>query len=297
MVSPTPPSVARLRWVPRALALASIGVALALPGLAQEVEPAPEKPPEPASQAIPAEQVPERTRKTRLRATEIAGDAEPAAEIVAIVEELPEQRAYLTRAARDAKERLIDQAPANVLSNLRAEWTGYAVTLAAKRQVLARRAEALGADLQVLTKLEEPWAETLATATAENLPAALIGRIDETIAAAAMARETVMKRRSEVLTVQDEIVELESTVESVLSSIDAERKEQREQLAVFDSPPLWSPESWVQRRDDLLASFRSSWEEELALTQGYAAARTAQVTRYVLLFLGLIVLVLLLENS
>lgn len=138
------------------------------------------------------------------------------------------------------------------LNSVQLEWDGMTKSISVwKADLLSQTAE-LDKRIADLRALRDVWQQTYNAVTAspttevivgtrpgEVVPEQLIQRINETIASIDETQKLVESRRSDLLTFQTRVSNIESNVSSVTTDIKASRSAALSRLFVRDHPALW----------------------------------------------------------
>jgi small-conductance mechanosensitive channel len=127
-----------------------------------------------------------------------------------------------------------------MLDSLEGDWNALRVDFDRLAADLAARAGRREADLAALAALAESWGTSRQLAQQGDAPAALLERVDETLAAIASTREAVEKRRNQVLVLDDTVSRAREASDDALDRIATARQDaMRRALSSGHARPLW----------------------------------------------------------
>jgi small-conductance mechanosensitive channel len=218
-----------------------------------------------------AQEESERVRQIRERAAPGADEAEIERRLVASAEEV----AGLAGAAR---ERLAGRASRIELDRVGFDFAQLRDRLGAWSASLTHHAQSLDADLALLAERERLWQATREEAVAGAQPAAVLARIEKTLAALERAERRVRERRDRILTVRESVARHQSTVDEILELVARKRQERRLAYFAIDRPPLWQALAEpAPAGGDLLARMRSDRANDLEELRLFAGDRAVQL--------------------
>lgn len=220
--------------------------------------------------------------------TQVEERTRPSADVVAIEKGLPGVSAEV-RDRTTATHRLLAGSPAlRDVDNMTEKWRALRTQLDGWNQALTALATALDKELGGLDELRAIWRVTNDEARVQNAPAAVLERIDLTLAGIATTRKAIEGRRRDVLELQDAVVAQAAQVRAPLRDLGNVRRQSLGRLLVADRAPLWR----TYPADGLGPSFAAAvgnTREELALAGAYLWERLGRVVAQLTLFLLLAV--------
>ena len=274
--------------------LAGLALLLAAPAPAQQPEvPAPAAAPgapvpsPPA--AIPGAEVADRAQEEDGRIQQVRERTRPEPAIEEIERQLVVSAEEVAGLAATARERLAADVGRTDLERVSFDFERLGDRLARWSATLNERAQELDADLVLLGERRAVWRATREKAVADSQPAAVLARIDETLAAIERADRAVRARRNEVLTLRESIARQQSAVASVQDLVASLRVERRRQLFALDRPALWEEVSAAEpAQGDLLDRMSAARAHDLVDLDHIARERSAQLLLLVLLTVGVV---------
>jgi small-conductance mechanosensitive channel len=278
-----------------ALAAAPAGPAAAVaPALPQKVPPAPGV--EQKAQAAPVPvsiPIPEITTQAE-KVAKLLGDLEalaaPGPSIDAIQAGLPEVSARLGPELASTIETIEHDPTLTTLDRLTQSWQASRLDLAGKVEVLTGRATQLENALDRLSGLRATWTRTRADAQASRVPAAVVRRVDSSLADIEAMRARLQAQRNAILVLQDRVAQEAARCEDALARIDRFRQGALGQLFVRDTLPIWSAEVGQRDVGELPARVRDALALNVAQLRQFIGAYPARLLFHGLLFIGLVLL-------
>jgi small-conductance mechanosensitive channel len=170
------------------------------------------------------------------RMTEAISDADTFAALEADVAQVSRRAA----ARWQDTGRLLEGAPRRTaLDSLEGGWNALRVEFGRLAADLAGRAQRRESDLAALSALAESWSASRQLAQQSDVPAALLERVDATLAAIATTREAVERRRDRVLVLQDTVSRAAQASDDSLARIEAARRDSVRRAFSSRERPLW----------------------------------------------------------
>jgi len=271
-----------------------VGLALLL------AAPAPAQPPDaPAAaaaaeapappEAIPGAEVADRAQEEDGRVQRVRERTKPEPAIEEIESQLVGSAEEVAGRAATARERLDADATRSDLDRVSFDFGRLRDRLAGWSATLSKRAEGFDADLALLAERRAVWEATRKKAVADSQPAAVLARIDQTLAAIARADRTARARRNEILTLRESIARQQSTVARVLDHVESLRAGWRQSLFTRDRPPLWEAITGAgPAQGGLLERLSAARAHDLADLDSFVRERSAQLLLLVLLTIGVV---------
>ncbi len=204
----------------------------------QNVQP-PAPTPTPAPTPIPASQIPAAVGEVAAVLRVIEANAGPQDQGIQIADALPAVKKVVGSLESDSLPLLKDDGPPQELKETDIEIARIARRLDGWLGTLKGRTDALDRNLDELVRRKQLWLLTRDEAGAADLPAALVVQVKETLRAIERVETTVRGRRTDLLTLQAEVAELQSRLQALSDQLRSEIRARQENLLRFDSPPLW----------------------------------------------------------
>jgi small-conductance mechanosensitive channel len=286
------------RRAPRAAAtLVGLCLALAAPAFAQlpdapaaataRAAEAPAAPVEP--QPIPGAEVADRAQEEgdRLQRARERTQLDP--EVEAIEAQLVASAEEVSAAVAIAHERLDEDVTRGDLERASFDFDRLRDRLARWSATLTQSAEILDAELARSAERRAVWEATRARAAADRDPAAVVARIDKTLAEIEGADRELRNRRNRLLTVREGIAHQQSYVDATLGSIASLHERRRRSIFAIDQPPLWVAVAGDEPAHvDLLERLRAERANDLDDLENFARERSGKLTLLALLTAGVI---------
>lgn len=250
------------------LALA-VAATFAAPPPATEARPSPQTQGE-TQQAADTAQAP--AQPTAIPAAEVVVEAERASQelrrirtgvtadpaIEELQNRLPELRETRDELADDPSSQQPEGLSRRALQSVENEWANYRGRLQRWQSTLTARAGALGLASQNLGQLRATWRVTSQVAAEQDYPETAVEVVRSVLASIDSVEAQLRSRLEIVLTLQNQVAELESEAGEVLARVAAAQEEARLGLLAPDSPPIWRvitapqlAETWAAAKESL----------------------------------------------
>jgi small-conductance mechanosensitive channel len=212
------------------------------------------------------------------------------AELASIEARLPTVTDRIQRQLTDT-QRLLDSEPTlAMLTNLADAWRGIATDLASWSDLLTREATVIEGELDRLNRLADQWTRTREEARRSQAPSTVLQRIDLTITAIGLSRNTALTRRAYILSLQARVAQELALVQDAQARVARARGMDLSMLFRRDSPPVWrdaerGPVPWREVPAKLWAGVVS----EGALLAQVMADRQERAIVHVFVFVALLI--------
>ena len=239
--------------------------------------------------AIPGAEVADRAQEEDGRIQQVRGRTKPEPAIEEIERQLVVSAEEVAGLAATARERLATDVTRSDLERVSFDFGRLRDRLADWSTTLTAGAEGFDSDLALLGERRGVWQATREMAVADSQPAAVLARIDKTLAAIERADRAVRARRNQVLTLRESIARQQSAVASVLDRVASLRVERRRNLLALDRPPLWEAIGAAEPdQGGLLDRMSAARAHDLADLETFVRERSAQLLLLVLLTVGVV---------
>lgn len=291
---------------PLALALAFLALCLAGPAGAQ-APPAPagaqapagpaaptspgpgaaQPPAGPAAAPIPVPDIVRRADEVaaRLRALEEAARART--DVSEIERRLPALGEDLRARAQTMARTLADRPRGPLLDNLASPFLAARSPLTGWPDQLTRLATELERDLGELVSLQATWQATRAEARRTAAPAAVLARVDASLAAIAATERAIKARRAEVLQLQERVSQQSAALEAALARIAKARADTDRPLRVRDAAPLWEMRASLDTLGEVPARAREWFAADRDALRGFLQQHQGVIPLHVLIWIAL----------
>jgi small-conductance mechanosensitive channel len=269
-------------------------------GAEVRAEPAEEAPgtldaPEREADPIPVGDLPERARHSAAVIRRATARAAPHAGIVAIEREFSQFAKGCRSLLARSREIVTAETPAGITRNLRGAWSVARKRVDGWQSELRSRSRELQVDHEALSKDLAVWQATKDSAAEQRLPEAAVAEIELLQTSLLQAREVVIARRNEILTLQATVSELGIELDRIDEELEAVEGTQRGRLFRLDGPPIWHPASTASQHEDAVRSATSAaveTEEKVVLYyfRQLGAIATAQAALIASVFAVLLLL-------
>ncbi|NIN72162.1 MAG: mechanosensitive ion channel [Gemmatimonadetes bacterium] len=194
----------------------------------------------------------------RIRATVVADPA-----IEELQDRLPELSDIRDELADDPASQQPEDLSRRALQSVENEWTNYRGRLQRWQSTLSARAGALGRESQRLGQLRATWRVTSEAAAEQDYPETAVEVVRSVLASIDSVQAQLRSRLEIVLTLQNQVAELESEAGEVLARVAAAQEEARLGLLSPESLPIWRAiaapqvaEMWAAVRESLREDVR-----------------------------------------
>ena len=171
---------------------------------------------------------------------------------------------------------LLEGAPRRAaLDSLESGWFALRIDFDRLGGVLEARAQRREADLATLVALAESWTASRGLAREDSAPAAVLERVDATLAAIAATRMAVERRRDRVLVLQDTVSRARQAAQDSLLRIASARHDAVQRALSSRERPIWQ----ALREGRLSGVRRSGAARAAARRMARSAARVHQGAR------------------
>ena len=291
---------------PLALALAFLALCLAGPAGAQ-APPAPagaqapagpaaptspgpgaaQPPAGPAAAPIPVPDIVRRADEVaaRLRALEEAARART--DVSEIERRLPALGEDLRARAQTMARTLADRPRGPLLDNLASPFLAARSPLTGWPDQLTRLATELERDLGELVSLRATWQATRVEARRTAAPAAVLARVDASLAAIAATESAIKARRAEVLQLQERVSQQSAALEAALARIAKARADTDRPLRVRDAAPLWEMRASLDTLGEVPARAREWFAADRDALRGFLQQHQGVIPLHVLIWIAL----------
>jgi hypothetical protein len=265
-----------------------------IPGTAQKPaeQPPVEEPKGP--QPIPASQISIKSQETAEVLRRLRERPDPDPEIQKINEALPAVLGELQELLTETRNRLKGTVSARDLEDLERRWSRHKDYVDGWQSTVNRRAQNLDGDLQTLQELRASWEITQESAGETGLQDALLEVVKSSLASIKEADKRFNGRRSEILVVQEQVVNATEIVRDALDQIESARTRTQLKLIQADSPPFWEivadPPPHVQHWQNIV----NAWEESEQDFHDFVGAYKNSLIVHALSFFFLFAVLLLL---
>jgi potassium efflux system protein len=212
------------------------------------------------------------------------------AELASIEARLPTMADRIQRQLTET-QRLLDSEPTlAMLTNLADAWRGIATDLGSWSDLLTREATVVEGELDRLNRLADQWTRTREEARRSQAPSTVLQRIELTIAAIGLSRNTALTRRAHILSLQARVAQELALVQDAQARVARARGMDLSMLFRRDSPPVWrdaerGPVPWREVPAKLWAGVVS----EGALLAQVIADRKERAIVHVFVFVALLI--------
>jgi small-conductance mechanosensitive channel len=202
---------------------------------------------------------------TTTLAGRLQAHAEPDKALQDVRDQIPDQLTGARALLTETEAALRAPISARDFEDLQHKWVRDRETLADWRRSASLRAQALDADLDTLQALRQRWELTRHTAIETQLPAALVAVTDQVLTALREAEQQLGQRRSDVLTMQEQLRNLSEVVTAGLDRLAAAYRARSVELFSLEAPPLWKvllhPPRTAEHAEQIRNVLALSWRQ------------------------------------
>jgi len=213
-------------------------------------------------QPIPASQISVKSEETSEVLRSLRDRPEPDPDIQQILEAIPAAMGELQDLLGETELRLKGTVSARALEDLDRRWSRHKQRILGWLSTVNKRAQALDRDLETLQQLRATWEVTEQSAGEAGLQDAQVEVVRGAVSSVVEMENLFGDRRSEILTVQEQVDKAAEVVRNALDGIDAARDRTRLQLFHLDSRPLWEviadPPPRVEHWEHIVAAWNDS---------------------------------------
>lgn len=240
-----------------------------------------------------AEAVTDRLRALRSASAERSGVSE-------IEAEFPIVEAEIESSSAEDLRILAGNSSLDELREIDSKWRATTRRLLTWKDLLQERATVVDGDIAELERLLQVWRLTLgavqrpadavgsdvaASGAVDGVPAEIVRRVNETIAAIENARRQAQDRRAELLALQTRTSEAESRANAVRDEVKAARGRTLNNLLFRDEPPVWAPQDGIISLGDLANESVGSFSAQVEQLRAYAGGRAERFALHGIVFL------------
>jgi len=257
---------------------------------APQTEPEPSAPPE-------ASQLAQRLEETSTELRHLHTQISERADLDEITKALPPLQKRLDELNERQDELRQPHMGVRTLHDLENEWKSAATQLTTWSDTLTVVAAKSDEILSALTALSDEWQLVLDRAAEDDLPEAVVQRIDTTLSDLAATEEEVRARRAGILELQNAVSEELVDTGTVLDLLEQARREQQERLLSSDRPPLWSVLANFDLATPVWRQVADAYRGDAEAIAAYAADDWEPFAWQLLLFIALAALVASLDRQ
>jgi small-conductance mechanosensitive channel len=208
--------------------------------------------------AIPAAEIVVSAERASQELRRIRANAEADPAIAELESRLPQLLEVRDRLSADPASQQPEGLSRRALQSVGSEWATYRGRLERWQTALTERSGALGQESEKLRPLRAEWEITAGAAAEQDYPAAAVTVVRSVLASIDSVQAEVRARLQVVLTLQNQLADLESEAADVLTRIASAQEEARLGLLAPDRPPIWTAvatpgdeEAWAQVLESL----------------------------------------------
>lgn len=242
----------------------------------------------PSPAPVPLEEVAARSQEVVALLRDVEDGLQPKPEIETIRKELPKWGSRVEELQMDAMQVLASTPSRTALDAVEGPLVTAGKKLDEWKVLLTTRGRELESFINQLEGMRDTWAITRKAARKEKAPAALLTRIDETVAAVGKTLTHLEERRDDLLVLQDHVARLIARTDEVQRDIDRRSEDIVSRLGERTDPRIWELDwaSVASRR--AAAEGSSSLARQLVVLRDYAVSNFGYIAFNITLFVALI---------
>jgi potassium-dependent mechanosensitive channel len=243
----------------------------------------------PADRAIPLPQIADRAEELDRWLREITRRLTPEADLLKSEEEAKSQSAELRKHVIEVDDLLASGPTTLERQSEQRFWRVLSQKYASELESLTPRAAELEKQIKLLDEQQLDWEATWVQIQQRTEIQTVVKRTGEELVAIQNARTALEKQLNLVLTLQNQISQMDRQVSNVLSRIQEAEDWSRSRLFEQDSPPLWEVYEFRNLNQAVKAGFLNSFESfniALEFLRAHMLGMTCLVMSYFLALLG-----------
>jgi potassium-dependent mechanosensitive channel len=253
---------------------------------------APPTPPttEPADRAIPLPQIADRAEELDRWLREVTARLIPEADLLKAEEEVKSESEELGRRVSQVDDLLASQPTTLERQSEQRFWRVLSQKYATQSESLTPRAAELEKEIQILDQQQMDWEATWDQIHQRSEIEAVVERTNQELTAIRKARAALEKQLNFVLTLQNQVSQMDRQISDVLLKIQEAEDWSRSHLFEQDSRPLWEVHQFRNLNQAVKSGVRSSFDRSFRIAVEFLRVHklgiTCLVTSYFLALWG-----------
>ncbi len=232
--------------------------------------------PDAAVEPIPIADIPSRAEESIIELRAIRAQVRPDPTSSRIAAEFPAEVEELNRLMRETTADLA-QVSARRVEDMRQQWLAHGSLVRRWEEELRQRSASLAHERENLRSIRKEWEATIGHVAADELPPAVVGRVQSVTALADTVEVQIGERLTALLTLQDRLSARALDVAEMLARVDAAGEGLRHQLFVRESPSLWQAIRGDSDAASLSDQMRDSWRGNVEKVVAYVTDRRGRI--------------------
>jgi small-conductance mechanosensitive channel len=221
---------------------------------------------------VPVPEIATQAEATTARLRAIESTLRPTEDVKRIAAELPAFSERISQRVRNHVAALGSGPALRALTHMSSTWETERNRLNGWNDTLVWYATEAEKQIQALAERAASWSATLEQARRSNAPAAVIDRVQQTLAGIRDTRRDVEAYRADVLALQDRVVREIATCDEAIHRITTYRKEEVGRILVRDTQPLLGALFASGREPGAMrAAIRNALRDELSTVPEFVA--------------------------
>jgi potassium-dependent mechanosensitive channel len=244
----------------------------------------------PADRAIPLPQIADRAEELDRWLVEVTDRLTPEADLHKAEEEVKGQSEELQKRVNQVNELLASQPTTLERQSEQRSWRVLDQKYATQSEALTPRAAELAKEIQILDQQQLDWEATWDQIHERSEIGTVVERTSQELISISKARAALEKQLNLVLTLQNQVSQIDRQISDVLLKIQEAEDWSRSRLFEQDSRPLWEAHEFRNLNQTVKSGIRSSFDRSFSTAVEFLQARklgiTCLVAFYLLALLG-----------
>lgn len=225
--------------------------------------------PKPSPTAIPLGNVVTEAEKTSKKLQEIQTSLSNNQNVAVVQTELPKLSEELDLRITETNQILTARPSLETLRKVEQDWNSLASNIPAWKKDLATNATVIDSQLEQLSELAAMWQLTLRATEGTEIPPELLERITATISSINQTKIKVEEQRTQLLTLQNRVSEVEERINETLEAVKKVREEALSHLFIQDSPAIWNTYSGINSSNGVAQETQNSFVAQAVILADY----------------------------
>ena len=238
--------------------------------------------------ALEASDVPSAAIATETRLRTLRSLAMRSRESAAIAALMPSRLESIDRLAKWTRTRTPRQQTPRALRSLSQEWSNHAEVLRDWMGKIGGRLDTLSKANAEIRALEATWNATASALAADAGAPEIVERATSVLASTREVAAVVGEEIGEILLLQNRISGKRFEAEDALEAIDADLREERKNLLVIESPPLWKALAGPAEGESIVSELRAALADNHRAIRQYADEAGGRLEGQLLLLAALV---------
>ena len=238
----------------------------------------------PADRAIPLPQIADRAAELDLRLKEITERLTPEADLLKAAEDVKSQSEELRKRVIQVDELLASQPTTLERQSEQRSWRVLSEKYAAQSESLSLRAAELEKEIHILDQQQLDWEATWDQIHQRSEIETVVERTSQELIAIRKARAALEKQLNLVLTMQNQVSQMDLQTSDVVLKIQEAEDWSRSRLFEQDSRPLWEVHEFRSLNQAVKGAIRSSFDRSSKIAVEFLRVRKLGITCLVMFY-------------